>query len=70
MTETATATLGLHNEPRLLIDIHETLIVSDTIGGVSPGDTIKYDIEVTNAGTTTLSSVVVTSSILDEQLER
>lgn len=70
MTETATTTLDLNNTQGLLIVINKTLIVSDTVNGVSAGDKIDYEIDVTNSGTTTLSRISITSAIPDDQLER
>lgn len=70
MTETATATLVLATAQELEVDVVAKVVDSDTINGMSSGDTIEYKIDVGNSGTTTLSDFVVTLSLLDEQLKR
>ncbi|CAM9230892.1 unnamed protein product [Scytosiphon promiscuus] len=66
--QTATASVTLETLDNIDIDIQQTLLDSDDTFGQSAGDTIKVAMNITNAGTTTLTTVVVSSSLLDDQL--
>ncbi|CAM9294792.1 unnamed protein product, partial [Ectocarpus fasciculatus] len=67
-TTTSSATVTFSTSDKVGIDIQETLVDSDTIIGESAGDTVEYTITITNEGTTTLSAIAVSSSLLDDQL--
>lgn len=69
-SESATATVTLETLDRIDIDIQQTLLDSDSTIGQSAGDTIEIAVNITNTGTTTLSTVAVSSSLLDDQLGR
>lgn len=47
--------------------IHQVLVDNDTITGESAGDTVHYTIAITNEGTTTLSAIAVTSSLMGDE---
>ena len=70
MTRTDAATVSLVTKQKLSISVLETLVDSDLISGVSAGDTVKYKLGIKNAGTTTLSNVIITSSLLNQRIRR
>lgn len=70
VADTAEATVQLLTTQKLSIFARETLVDSDSITGVSAGDTVEYELTIGNAGTTRLSNVRVTSSLLDQRIEK
>lgn len=67
---TATATVTLETLDKINVTIHKTLVDSDDTSGPSARGTIEIAVNITNAGTTTLSAFGVSSSLLEGQLER
>lgn len=43
---------------------------SDGVAGASTGDTVAYEIELENTGTTTLANIVVSDEMLEERIHR
>lgn len=70
ITEGVAVTVILLTAQEVSVKISQQVVDADTISGVSAGDMIEFSIAISNTGTTTLSDVVVTSSLLDEQVER
>ncbi|CAM9789547.1 unnamed protein product, partial [Ectocarpus sp. 6 AP-2014] len=64
---TSSATMTFSTTDKVGINIREDLVDSDTIIGESAGDTVEYTITITNEGTTTLSAIAVSSSLLEDQ---
>lgn len=70
ITNSSTATQYLERKGELSASARAVVIDSDGIVGDSAGDTIEYTIELTNTGTTSLTSISVSSALLLDQYER
>lgn len=70
LAETANATLVLLATSSMSVTATTTLIDSDGVKGASAGDTVAYEIELSNTGTTTLVNITVFDAMLGEQVHR
>lgn len=67
----AVATVALTTKSQISLNrVKETLVDSDLISGVSAGDTMEYEADIKNVGATTLSNVDITSSLLNQRIQR
>lgn len=69
MTDTASATQALVSRSELSVTVRTVLVESDSVEGVSAGDVLRYEIELRNAGGTTLYQIAVSDPLLDAQNE-
>lgn len=67
---TANATVVLLATSSMSVTATTTLIDSDGVKGASAGDTLAFEIELSNTGTTTLENITVFDAMLDEQVHR
>lgn len=70
MAGAANATMVLLATSSISVTATTTLIDSDGVKGTSAGDTIAYEIELSNTGTATLVHISVFDAMLGEQIHR
>lgn len=70
LTDTVGASQNLLSRSEIFVTVDTVVIDSDGVDGDSAGDTVAYNIKLTNTGTTTLVDATISDTLLDEQEAR